>query len=323
LARLLDVSEVAAVGHLCHLWCWCLDFAQDGDLSRYSVEDIADAGAWDGDPEVFVKALVDCGPGGSAGFLEHDEDGGLHVHDWDEYAGVLIERREKNAARNREWRARRKGDTASASRDDHERTASASRDIATKRNETKRNETDTGTGRAHAREDQPAASGGGDRLIGQPANPPTRQPANQPATDQLAESTAMPAVLTDPAMPPDHLTDPVEPPAPDPAMNIHHALESMAGILCPPAHQVERVAAWLGRGMDMGAIVYACELAADRGKRRVDYIEGILRRWHAAGIRTRPQAEAEARARDPTPVAAPDFTELLERAKNRKRGADP
>lgn len=49
LARLLQISIPTAVGHLHGLWYWAMDFAQDGDLSSYDAEDIADAVMWEGD----------------------------------------------------------------------------------------------------------------------------------------------------------------------------------------------------------------------------------------------------------------------------------
>lgn len=92
------------VGHLHLLWHWCLDYAEDGDLAAYAWEDLADAAMWDGDPDLFVGALLQCGPGDSDGFLEADPDGNLRLHDWNDYAGRLIEQREKNRERQRRHR---------------------------------------------------------------------------------------------------------------------------------------------------------------------------------------------------------------------------
>ncbi len=105
LARKLGISLPTAVGHLQFLWWWCLDYAPTGDLTGYESEDIADAARWEGDAEQFVDALISCGKAGGNGFLERDEEGELHVHDWDEYAGKLIEKREKDAERKRKERA--------------------------------------------------------------------------------------------------------------------------------------------------------------------------------------------------------------------------
>lgn len=93
LARRLGISLPAAVGHLHYLWWWALDFAQDGDLDKYDNDDIADAMCWDGDSDQLVEALVD------VGYIDCNERGELVLHDWRDYAGKLLERREKDRAR--------------------------------------------------------------------------------------------------------------------------------------------------------------------------------------------------------------------------------
>lgn len=95
LARVLNVPRVTAVGHLHFLWWWALDYAQSGDLSGFEAMDIAVAADWQGEPEAFVVGLQ------RAGFL--DDDG--QIHDWDEYAGRLIERRRADAERKRAARS--------------------------------------------------------------------------------------------------------------------------------------------------------------------------------------------------------------------------
>ena len=99
LSRQLNISLPQAIGHLHLLWWWCMDYAQDGDLTEYSPEDIADACAWEGDAEGFVRALVD------AGFVDNEH--GLHVHDWEENAGRLIEQRKRNRERVAEARKKK------------------------------------------------------------------------------------------------------------------------------------------------------------------------------------------------------------------------
>lgn len=91
-ARLLGVSLPAAVGHLHLLWWWALDFAQDGDLSKYDGGDIADAMLWDGDDQDLMNALID------AGYIDATDNGPV-LHDWEEYAGKLLDRRAKDRAR--------------------------------------------------------------------------------------------------------------------------------------------------------------------------------------------------------------------------------
>lgn len=104
-ARILGISLPTLIGHLHLLWWWALKYAQDGELSQYDDYDIADAVAWEGDPHQFVKALIECGPGNSCGFLEQMDNGGLIIHDWLDYAGRLVEQIQTQAQkskRNRE-----------------------------------------------------------------------------------------------------------------------------------------------------------------------------------------------------------------------------
>lgn len=97
-------SLPAAIGHLHCLWWWCIDYAPDGDLSIFDDADIADAAEWDGDAGQFIEALTD------AGFMTPDR----HVHDWYDYAGRLIVRRERNRARMRAARGDSVQDTCTA-----------------------------------------------------------------------------------------------------------------------------------------------------------------------------------------------------------------
>jgi hypothetical protein len=104
LCRLLGIPKREAVGTLHLLWWWALDYAEDGDLTRYDALDIAIGADWDKNETEFVDSLV------SAGFLDRNETA-LVIHDWHDYAGKLIERRERNAQRMRDARASYETDT--------------------------------------------------------------------------------------------------------------------------------------------------------------------------------------------------------------------
>lgn len=84
-----------AVGHLCMFWLWCIDFAPDGDLTRFSDQDIADAAGWPEDPATFVQAMRE------AEFLDEGR-----VHDWQENGGRNIDQQNKERERNRQKQAR-------------------------------------------------------------------------------------------------------------------------------------------------------------------------------------------------------------------------
>ena len=77
-ARLLGVPLPTMLGYLHLLWYWAMDYAKDGDLSRYDPEDFAEGAQWEGDPARFVAALINCGVGDLPGFLEYTAGGGLH-----------------------------------------------------------------------------------------------------------------------------------------------------------------------------------------------------------------------------------------------------
>jgi hypothetical protein len=94
-ASLLEMPEPHVVGHLAYLWLWALDNAPDGVLPL-SKPVIERAAQWQGKPGVFVDALLDCH------LLDMASADRWEIHDWDHYAGKLMDRR----AANRERQAR-------------------------------------------------------------------------------------------------------------------------------------------------------------------------------------------------------------------------
>lgn len=99
LKNLLRIKTPQAVGHLCILWLWALDNAPDGDLSGFSTEEIAEVACWTGKNHGdFVGALI------QAGFIDSD----MMLHDWEDYAGRLLEQRsiQREQSRIRQQRRR-------------------------------------------------------------------------------------------------------------------------------------------------------------------------------------------------------------------------
>lgn len=84
-AHLLGITPVEVIGHLHCLWWWALTYAPTGDLTDFDVTDLALGAEWEGDPDKFVRALVDCGTGDRSGFIDVGDRRALH--DWGEYAG--------------------------------------------------------------------------------------------------------------------------------------------------------------------------------------------------------------------------------------------
>jgi hypothetical protein len=103
-ARLAGINEFEMIGRLHCLWWWALDYAPDGDLTNYSADDIESAVDWTGTPGSFYSALLGCGFNGHCGLLERDEVS-ISIHDWHEYGGRLLQKREANKERMRDARA--------------------------------------------------------------------------------------------------------------------------------------------------------------------------------------------------------------------------
>jgi len=97
MAVALNLDETYAAAHMARLWTWALDNAPQGDLTGLPNEVIARGAGWKGDPDEFVAAAI------KAGFLEKI-DGALQLHDWEDYAGRLIERRAAERERSRQRR---------------------------------------------------------------------------------------------------------------------------------------------------------------------------------------------------------------------------
>lgn len=175
LAHLLGVSKPAAIGHLHCLWWWAIDYAEDGDLARFDPLDIAIGAEWDGDECDFVNAMY------KAGFLDAGPDNTYIIHDWDHYAGKLIERKKANAERMRKARAERESGTEKPRADHVQRTqrARVERPNLTVPNQTKPDSTGPSVAAADATDpaDEPEET---------PSSEPKPMPRNGAAQTMLA-----------------------------------------------------------------------------------------------------------------------------------------
>jgi hypothetical protein len=106
LMRFLDLNQREAVGLLAMLWLNAMMWAEDGDLSSYSEEDIAEALCWERCPKKLIESLLD------AGFLELHK-GKLMVKSWEEHTGkglsIRSKIKEQNKERQRKHRIKKKG----------------------------------------------------------------------------------------------------------------------------------------------------------------------------------------------------------------------
>jgi DnaA N-terminal domain len=98
LAEELDLDPLLAAAHMARLWCWAIDNAPDGDLGNIGIRTVALAAAYTGTPHHFHTAMQ------TAGFLDN-----TRLHDWDDYAGRLIEGRRRHAEYMRRKRSAQTG----------------------------------------------------------------------------------------------------------------------------------------------------------------------------------------------------------------------
>lgn len=90
LAYKLSLNKPSTIGSMMLLWWWAIDYAPDGDLSKYDSAIIADVMCYRGkNPDKLISALIE------SGFLNENKT----IHDWDEYGGKLIIAREESRER--------------------------------------------------------------------------------------------------------------------------------------------------------------------------------------------------------------------------------
>ncbi len=80
LQRRLQLTRFQAMGLLESLWHFTGRYAAQGDIGRWSDEEIASWIEWNDDPEELMETLVVCG------WLDRDPTHRLLVHDWSEHA---------------------------------------------------------------------------------------------------------------------------------------------------------------------------------------------------------------------------------------------
>lgn len=94
LKRLLKIPLYRAVGILETLWLLCIDCCDEGNVGKFTDEEIADYLEWDGDPSALVRALSD------SGWTDPDSNGRPVIHDWLEHCPEFIrDRVRKRVAR--------------------------------------------------------------------------------------------------------------------------------------------------------------------------------------------------------------------------------
>lgn len=99
LKRLLNKALYQTAGILTCIWHLAAECADEGDIGRFTDDEISDYLEWDGDPKTLTDALV------NAGWLDRDNERRLVVHDWlDHCPGYISERLKKRRLRRRKHR---------------------------------------------------------------------------------------------------------------------------------------------------------------------------------------------------------------------------
>lgn len=98
--RLRTLLGPGATDYLIDFWLTVAQDRPSGALTGWDETDIALAAGWEGEPQLFVDAMM------QAGFLEHGEDGVYRPHDWAEHQPWVIgaperSRKAKHAADSR------------------------------------------------------------------------------------------------------------------------------------------------------------------------------------------------------------------------------
>lgn len=87
LKRRLRLPMYQVAGILETLWHLAIESADEGDIGKFSNEDIAMGLEWEGDADELVGALID------SGFVDEDQERRLVIHDWFDHAPDYIKER--------------------------------------------------------------------------------------------------------------------------------------------------------------------------------------------------------------------------------------
>lgn len=121
-----------AWAYVVDMWAWAMEYAPDGDLTKFGAEVIEEALGWTLDAGVLYAALRECG------WIDDTEDGSTVIHDWEEHQGKWLAKMEANKKRLRKFRKAHGNPLVNETRTKRVRTASV-RDNTTQHNKTEQN----------------------------------------------------------------------------------------------------------------------------------------------------------------------------------------
>jgi len=102
-AQALGKTEHEIIGIVVSLWLYCLGNYQEGCFPILEWPIIARAIRIDGDINKMLDVFERCGGDGNSGLIDID-NGLVMVHDWEDYAGRLMDRRRQDRERKRKKR---------------------------------------------------------------------------------------------------------------------------------------------------------------------------------------------------------------------------
>ncbi len=86
LSRVLGICLAQAVGHLEALWHYTQKYAIQGDIGKWTDDEIAKGALWEKDVQKFMQAMI------QVGWIDQDNEYRLLVHDWEDHADQSVKK---------------------------------------------------------------------------------------------------------------------------------------------------------------------------------------------------------------------------------------
>ncbi len=237
-----------AVGIVVSLWLWAAKNAPDGDLSGFPDRAIAAAVGYSaGFAPKICAVLVECG------WLDSKSSGGYLIHDWEDYAALLMEvsKKQKQQGKARVARYRKKFFT------ENDAAETESPLIATK--------IDNSSSKCNAKISVTQVKCNAENAVtDDQCNAPTRPDQTEPNHNSLSESSS--------------------------SWSKEKLSALFSPRLALSESAMEELLS-LTDGMEEAVVRRALDIAQDNGKLVWGYVKGILKNWKSCGIRTLSQVE--------------------------------
>ena len=91
----LDIDFNQGMGLVVSLWLWGCQYANDGDLSKFTAGEIAKGIKWSGNSDELLKCLIECK-------LVDEIEGKASIHDWQNYGIRLLKQNRERVKKYRD-----------------------------------------------------------------------------------------------------------------------------------------------------------------------------------------------------------------------------